>query len=69
MVGQLDGPKEGKGSQQFDRLGHREVKASPRKGVAQGRRRQVKASPKKGVAKLRHHKEGSGLLNSSEWQQ
>ena len=33
-------------SQQVDRLGHRQVKASPRIGVAQERRRQVKASPR-----------------------
>ena len=30
----LEGPKEGKGSQQVDRLRHRQVRASPREGVA-----------------------------------
>jgi len=45
MVGLLKGPKEGKEGQQVDRLGHRPRKVSPRKGVAQGRRRQAKASP------------------------
>ena len=54
MVVPLEGPKEGKESQQVDRLGHRQVKASPKKGVASQRRRQVKTSPKKGVAKIRH---------------
>jgi len=51
MVGPPEGPREGKESQQVDRLGHRQVKASPKKGVAQEMRRQVKASPEKGVAR------------------
>jgi len=54
MVGPLEGPKEGKESQQVDRLGHRPRKASPRKGVVSQRRHTRKASPKKGVARLRH---------------
>jgi len=53
IVGPLEGPTERKGSQQVDRLGHRQEKASPRKGVAQERRRLAKASPKKGVASQR----------------
>ena len=50
MVGPLEGPKEGKESQQVDRLGCRQGRASPRKGVASQRRRLRKASPRKGVS-------------------
>ena len=33
IVGPPEGPREGKESQQVDRLGHRQVKVSPRKSV------------------------------------